>query len=184
GGPDGAVVGAAGGVRGDVPAVSLDRERGADLLRLRLGVAAAGGRIPGGFPGLGPDRDAGGDDRGDQVAGVPGGIRGWADQDPRGRGVAQPDRAELSPPDAADAGAAELVLPPPAWAAAQGGGGGQPCGAAGGTVPAVRPAAGGHVGGGGCGGHPAVAGGLGELRLAELADDDPGVCGGQRPCAD
>ena len=98
-----------------VGAVPVDRQRRADLLRLRLGVAAAGGRLPGDLP----RQRTGRRPRSwccwpASLAAVPGRVRRRADQAARRSVLARPDLPGLPPRDPADARPAELVLPPPA----------------------------------------------------------------------
>src|SRR6476620_10017312 len=81
----------------------------------------------------------------------------------------------LPPRDTTDAGAVELVLPSHAEAAASCGGGGQPFRPARRAVRAVRSAARREHGRGNSHRHPAVAGALRQLRLAELDHDHPRV---------
>ena len=97
-----------------VGAVPVDRQRRAAVLRLRLGVAAAGGRRPRRLPRTGRHRPADPGRPPGAVAAVPGRVRRRADQDPRRRLLAEPDLPPLPPRDPADARPVQLVLPPPA----------------------------------------------------------------------
>ena len=175
-----AAVGSAHRVPGPVAAVHVDRERGADVLRLRLGDAAAGGRVHGGLPRLRPDSPAPDHPDPAGLAGVPAGVRRRPDQDPRRPGMAGPDRPVLPPRDPADAGAAEPAGPPAPQGLAPGGGPGQPLRPAGGALLPLRPAAPGQRRRRDHRLHPAVAGGERQFRLAELDGDHPGLRGGQR----
>lgn len=151
--------------------VSVDRERRPDLVLLRLGVPAPGGRLPRRLPGQRRGRPA---DRGALPAALdplPPRVRGRSDQNARRRLLAEADLPRLPPRDPADAGPAELVLPPSPEALPPGGGGGQPLHPARRPRPPLRPSA--HRDGRGVPDdrHPAVAGPVGQLRLAELDHD-------------
>src|SRR6266545_7521072 len=122
-------------------ALPVDRQRGPDLLLVRLGIAAVRGRSAGGLP----RRRAHGaaDSRGvpDALAAVPAGVRRRAHQVARRPLLARPHVPPLPPRDPAEAEPAELVLPPPAGAGAQGRGARQPRRAARRAVLLVHAAA-------------------------------------------
>src|SRR6266511_3600928 len=133
-GVDARVVGALG-------ALPVDRQRGPDLLLVRLGITAVRGRSVRCLP----RRRAHGaaDPRGvpHALALVPVGVRRRAHQAARRPLLARPDVPPLPPRDPADAEPAELVLPPPAGAGAQGRGARQPRRAARRAVLLVHAAA-------------------------------------------
>ena len=122
-----------------VGALPVDRQRRPDVVFVRLGVAAAGDRVPGDLPRQRPGGAAGADDVAGALAVVPAGIRCGADQAARRLVLARSDLPVLPPRNPADAGAAELVLPSPAQAAAPGGSRGQPFRAARRAVRACSP---------------------------------------------
>lgn len=169
-----AAVGRDAAVAGAVAAVSVDRQCGPDLVRLRLGVPAAGGGLPRGVPRQRRSGPAGPGAVPPALDPVPGRVRRGAHQDARRRLLAQTHLPRPPPRDTADAGAAELVLPPSAPAAAPGGGGREPPHPARGPLPPVHPAADRHGGRVPDDRDPAVAGALGQLRLAELDHDRAG----------
>src|SRR5690606_40150790 len=112
GGAAGGVGAGGGSVVGDdarVPAavggVPVGGERGAAVLRVRLGVVAVRGDVPRGVVGLVGRgcRSPGAGAAGGAVVPVPGGAGRGADQAAWGPGVAGPDGAGLSPRDAAAA---------------------------------------------------------------------------------
>src|SRR5690606_4424775 len=167
-------------VRRALPAVPVGGQRRAGVLRLRLGVAAAGGRLPRGVPGLRRRRGADAGAARLLLAAAAGRARRGADQDARRPVLARPHVPVLPPRDPADAGPVLGLLPRAAEAVAQGGGRREPRRAARRTVPALRTATGRLGGGGARGRDAAVAGRVGQLRVAELADDAARVRGGLR----
>ncbi len=158
-----------------VGAVPVDRERRADLVLVRLGVAAARGGTAGGLRRQRRRRPSRGRDVADTLAAVPRRVRRRSDQAARRSVLARPLVSGLPPRDAADAGPAQLVLPPPATSAAPGRGGGQPRRAVDRAVRIVRPAAGREHRGGDHRRDPVLAGAVGELLVAEPADDRVGA---------
>src|SRR4029453_15012357 len=86
-----------------VGALPVDRQRWADLLRLRLGVAPVGGRVPGGLPGAHRRPPAAAGDHPAALAAVPRRVRGGPHQDARRQVLAAADLPRLphrTPPDA------------------------------------------------------------------------------------
>ena len=158
-----------------VGALPVDRQRRPDLVRLRLGVAAARGRLPRHLPRAGRDGPARPGPVAVRLAAVPRRVRRRADQAARRPLLARPHLPRLPPRDPADARPAQLVLPPPARPAAPGRGAGQPRHPAGGAVracspPSRWPAIAALVDRR----HPGLAAGQRQLLLAQPADDRAG----------
>src|SRR5699024_12001100 len=96
-------LGADPGVPGDVGAVLLDLLDRPALLRLRLGIAAARGRVPRRLPRLPPGRADPADDPAAALVRRPRRIRRRNDRDARWLLLARPHRPGLPPPHSADA---------------------------------------------------------------------------------
>ena len=94
----------------------------ASVVLLRLGDAAARGRLPRDLPGQRQRRTAAARADRPALAAVPGRVRRRADQAARRPVLARPHLPVLPPRDPADARPVQLVLPPAAEAAAPGGG--------------------------------------------------------------
>src|SRR5699024_6255164 len=168
------------GVRRDVGAVPLDPLRRPGVLRVRLGVDAAGVRGAGGPPGLARGRAAAADDPLPALDAAAPGVRGRDDQDARRPLLAGPDRDGPPSPDPADAGPAQPPRAPRPALVAPPRGAGQPRRAAGDHLAGAAAAADRLVRRARGDPHPAVPGGHRQLRLAELVDDPGGVLRDQR----
>ena len=110
----------AAGLARPVGPVPVGRDRRAGLLRLRVGVDPARGRVPRGLPGVGGRRPSGTGPVAGALAGLPDRVRGGPDQDARGPLLARPDLPRLPPRDPAAARSAVVALPPPAHLDASG----------------------------------------------------------------
>src|SRR5262249_11258892 len=156
-------------------ALSLDRERRPDVLRLRLGVDAARSRVLRGVPRPGLDDRAARPGPGAALDAIPRRARRRADQAAPRPLLARPDLPLLPPRDAADAEPADRALPRAAADRAARERGVQPLRATRRAVRAVRAAA---DRGGRRGLHhrpPARADRERKLLLAQLAHRDPGI---------
>src|SRR5205807_2976383 len=126
---------------GALGALSLDRERRPDLLRVRLGIAPVRDRVPRDLPRPRERDTVLPAHRAAQMAPLSGRVRRGADQDARRSLLARPHLPLLPPRDAAHAKSAELVFPSPAQAASPRGGARQPLRTARRTVVPVLSAA-------------------------------------------
>src|SRR5207302_5279832 len=158
------------GMADAVGAVPVDRQHRPDVLRLRLGIAAAGSWLPGDLPWSGEQRAPNHDAVAAALAAVPRRVRSWTDQDPPRSLLAQPDVSVLPPPNAAHAQPAQLVLPPPAKTDSQAGSAGQSCRPTRGAIRTLCAT----TGRGSVRTHrrppPGLADPVRQLRLAELVD--------------
>ena len=148
-------------------ALSLDRQRGAALLLVRLGESPARGGIPRRLPGQRPDAPAPADSPPLPLARRAGGARRGADQAAGRSLLAGPHLSRLPPRDPADAEPAQLVRPSAAPLVPPTRGPRQLCRAArraGGALPAA--AGGGHRRPDD-GRHPGVSHAERQLRLSE-----------------
>ncbi|CFA17959.1 Uncharacterised protein [Mycobacterium tuberculosis] len=109
-----AVVGHDADLADAVGALPVHRQRRAGVVLIRLGVAAAGDRLPDDLPRKRAHRPADSDVVVGALAAVPGRIRCRIDQDARRLVLAQSDVPVLPPRNTAHAGPVELVLPSPA----------------------------------------------------------------------
>src|SRR4051812_3348122 len=148
-------------------ALSLDRQRGADLLRIRLGVAPPRSWVSRGLPRSVVERGTGAARVALPLAPLPTRVRRRAHQDARRSLLARSDLPLLPPGNAADAEPALLVLPPSTEAAAPDRGARKPLRPAGGAGPALPSPAVRRVRGARHGADAVLAGLEREFLLAE-----------------
>src|SRR5439155_4169403 len=108
----GPAMGVDGGLAGDVGPVPVDRQRGPDVLCLRLGVPPARSRLPRRLPRVVPDDPAGPRPVAVALAPVPARVRRRPDQVAGPRVLARSHLPVLPPRDAAPPEPAQLVFPP------------------------------------------------------------------------